>query len=54
MHDIRLGELLAVHIDLIGDDADAVAGQADDALHVVRMIVEGKFEDDDVAVAEGR
>ena len=44
---------MPVDINLLVDDANAIAGQADDALDVVRMIVERKFEDDNVAAANG-
>ena len=49
---IRFGERAAIDINLLVDDADAVAGQADDALHIVRMVIKGKFEDNHVATAD--
>ena len=52
MNHVRLRDAGTVYVHSVAHDADVVSGQTDDALHVVRMIVEGKFEDDDVAVAD--
>ena len=51
VNDIRFVELLAVDVNLGIGNTDAVAGKANGALDVVRVIVEGKFEDDDVTAA---
>ena len=50
---VRLLEWLAIDVDALIDDPEAIAGQADDAFHVVRMIVKGKLENDNVAAANG-
>ena len=50
--DVRLVEQFSVDVDLLIDDFEVVAGEADDALHEVRMILIRKFEDDDVAALE--
>ena len=49
VHDVGLVEQRSVDEDMLIDDAHAVAGKADDTLHVVRVIVERKLEDDNVA-----
>src|SRR6266478_5519566 len=46
-------ERLAVHIDLPVFDADAVAGNSDDALDVALRSVARIAEDDDVAALDG-
>ena len=51
--DVRLIEPRAINVDIAVDDANAVAGQTDDAFDVVRVIFERKFEDDDIAAADG-
>src|SRR5580693_1198063 len=51
--DVRLIEPFAVDVNLLVDDANAIAGQTDHAFYVVRMVVKGKFENDDIATANG-
>ena len=53
VNDVGFFERLAIDVHVLIDDADAVARQSDDAFYVVRMIIEGKFEHDDVAAANG-
>ncbi len=50
---IRLHQALAVTINLLVHDFDPIARHSDDALDVMRMVLEGEFEYDDVAPANG-
>jgi len=52
MDDIGFVEQLAVDEDLLVDDFQVIAGQTDDALHEMRMVLIRIFEDDDVAALE--
>ncbi len=52
MDDVWLRQEITVDQNSLVDDADAIAGQSDHAFDVVRMIVEGKLENDDVAAAD--
>src|ERR1700722_2471597 len=45
-------EEIVIHINMLVNDAHAVAGQADHTLHVMRVIIERKFEDDDIAAPD--
>src|ERR1700683_2584520 len=51
MNHVRLRERIAVYIDMLVDDPDAISGQTDHTLYVVRMIVEWKLEDDNIAAS---
>jgi len=51
--DIGLREQRAVDIHVLIDDAETFAGKADDTFDIVEMVVEGKFEDYDVAAMDG-
>src|SRR5579864_4148191 len=53
MDDVGLRKFVAIHIDLLVEDMDMVAGNSDHALYIVRVIVKWKFENDDVAVPDG-
>ena len=50
--DVRLVERRAVDVNALVDDADVISGKTDDALDVVLVIVEWKFEDDDVTAVD--
>src|ERR1700756_4666501 len=50
---VRFIQPLALSIDLLVYDFDPVAGDPDDAFDVMRMILEGEFEYDDVTAANG-
>jgi hypothetical protein len=44
---------MAIDVHALIDDAKAIARQPNDAFHIMRMIVVGKLEDDNVASANG-
>src|ERR1700677_730347 len=48
---VWLRQRIAIYIDMLVDDPNAISGQTDHALYVVRMIVEWKLEDDNIAAA---
>ena len=50
---VRFVEFPAVQEHLLVDEVDAVAGDADNALHIILFDVEGIAEDDDVATTDG-
>ena len=52
MHDVGLIQKLSIDENALIHKLEVVAGQADDALHVVGVILIGIFEDDDVAALQ--
>ena len=50
--DVGLDDPLPVDVHLLVDNLDAVAGNSDHALHVMRVILKRKFEDDNVPAAD--
>src|SRR4029077_13722688 len=50
---IGFSEPLAIAINLLVNDFDPIARHSDNTLHVMRMVLERKFEYDNVAAANG-